>query len=305
MVSPIWRLVTSCRIKASSSFVMSWVECILGLSVLGSSRTCGHSSLMRCVGGSAVLSFYRLNNWVIQVDNQLLVDGVFVRRLRFIHLSVISSSLSSSLEWSYSICLINRSILVIRLNCAVVNWVFRNSRSVHEVIQHLSAFLQLFGSDWCSLVQVLFCCWWVGNCWSKELFSVDSLICNNLDWLFNVSAHSHFLFEVNFGKGIVFLSVLDLFVSFVYEMITSSNVVMSVILNTLNSILRVKLKFIQKTIEQFFLHRHLLFSWKQSHVSVSVLHLKRPCVAANVVNSVSSIWISIKYSFDEILALTR
>jgi hypothetical protein len=92
------------------------------------------------------------------------------------------------------------------------------------------------------------------------------------------SAHPHFLLEVNFRERIAFLTVFDFSVAFVDEVITGSDVVMTVIFNALLSIFGFELVLLEEAVEKLFIHWHLFFAWEETHISVSVLHLEGPGV---------------------------
>lgn len=81
--------------------------------------------------------------------------------------------------------------------------------------------------------------------------------------LFQVqSAHLHFSFKVNLGLLVTLLSVLDFLVSPVDEMIHCSDMVVSIVLNALLSVLLIKIELFYDLVEKLVLNRHLFFPWE-------------------------------------------
>lgn len=54
-------------------------------------------------------------------------------------------------------------------------------------------------------------------------------------------SHPHLLLEVHFGERVIVLSVLDLFVPLINEVVASSDVVVPIVFNALLSVLRLEL----------------------------------------------------------------
>lgn len=63
----------------SDSFVLGAVECSIVLRVVSSSRAGSDAGDMRRVRSIAVLALHWLDCRVVEVDNQILVDRIFVR----------------------------------------------------------------------------------------------------------------------------------------------------------------------------------------------------------------------------------
>lgn len=120
----------------------------------------------------------------------------------------------------------------------------------------------------------------------------------------SVVGQSHLLLEVNLLLGVVFLTVLQLLVSLVNQVVTGGDVVVTVVFDAFLSVLRFKFKLCQNVVVKLLFYGHFLFSWKQTHVSVSVLHLESPSVASDVVNGVPGVWIGVQNVAYQIFALT-
>lgn len=72
--------------------------------------------------------------------------------------------------------------------------------------------------------------------------------CINGHLLFGVVScisHPHLFLEIDFGELVALLSILDFLVPFVNKMITSSNVIMSVIFDTFLCILSIKVVLVK------------------------------------------------------------
>jgi len=67
-------------------------------------------------------------------------------------------------------------------------------------------------------------------------------------------------------------------------MITGSDVIVTVILYTLLRVLPVEIVLFKQFVEQFVFYRHLFFTWEETHISISVLHLECPCVISDIVH---------------------
>lgn len=111
--------------------------------------------------------------------------------------------------------------------------------------------------------------------------------------ILDIGAHPHLLLEVYLGQGIALLSILDLSVPLVYEMVAGSDVVMPVVLDALDGVLLVEIEVLEQTVEEFVFDWHLFLSWEEAHVSISIFYLQRPCVASDVVYCVSCVWVCV------------
>jgi hypothetical protein len=116
-------------------------------------------------------------------------------------------------------------------------------------------------------------------------------------------AHSHLLFEVYLSLVVGLLSVFDLAVSFVDQMVAGCNMVMTVIFNTFLSILPIKIVLDESLLKKFILDRHLFFAREQAHVPVAVLHLEGPCVVSDLAHRESCLWICVQDPSNHVLAL--
>ena len=76
-------------------------------------------------------------------------------------------------------------------------------------------------------------------------------------------------------------------------MIASRDVVVSVVLDALLCVLGFELVLLKKLVEEFILDWHLLLAWEEAHVPVSVLDLEGPSVRSDVVDGISSLWVSV------------
>ena len=108
---------------------------------------------------------------------------------------------------------------------------------------------------------------------------ISSVLADNLglvEVIITTCTHtlSHFLLEINLGKLVTLLSVLNLLVSLVNQVIACGDVVVSIVLDTLLSILSVKIELFNDFIVQLLLERHLLLPREVPHVSVSIFYLK-------------------------------
>ena len=92
----------------------------------------------------------------------------------------------------------------------------------------------------------------------------NSLICVNCHSLLSlwIRAHSHFLFEINFCLLVRVLPILDLSVPLVNQVIASSNMVVSVVLDTFLSVLFVEIVLGKKFVEELLVNWHLFFAWE-------------------------------------------
>jgi hypothetical protein len=104
---------------------------------------------------------------------------------------------------------------------------------------------------------------------------IHDIICSLLYllWL-QCSTHSHFLLEVELGLLVTLLAVLYLLVTLVDQVVACCDVVVPVIFDTLLSILLVEVEFVKDPIEQLVLNRHLLFTWKEAYIPISIFDLE-------------------------------
>ena len=109
-------------------------------------------------------------------------------------------------------------------------------------------------------------------CASSLLADNFGLIKIIISW--NISAQSHFLLEINLGKLIALLSILDLLVPLVNQVIACCDMVMPVVFNTLLSIFSIEIELFNDLLVELILQRHLFFTWKIAHISISILNLE-------------------------------
>lgn len=64
-------------------------------------------------------------------------------------------------------------------------------------------------------------------------------------WLFDVGSQSHLLLEVDLGDRVVILSILQLFVSLVDQVVACRDMVVTVVLNAFLAVLTFKLEFVK------------------------------------------------------------
>lgn len=62
----------------ANSFVLRAVECLIIFRIMSSSSACSDTSHVRSVRGIAILALHWLDSGVIQVHDQILIDGVLV-----------------------------------------------------------------------------------------------------------------------------------------------------------------------------------------------------------------------------------
>ena len=118
-----------------------------------------------------------------------------------------------------------------------------------------------------------------------------------------ISAEPHFPLEVDFSLLVAFLSIPQLLVSSVDQVVTSSDVVVPVVLDALLSVLAIKVEFVDDLVEQFILDRHLFLAWEQAHIPISILDLQRPGVVPDVLHAIPLLWIGIQDPPDQVFAL--
>lgn len=142
--------------------------------------------------------------------------------------------------------------------------------------------------------------------WIWRMIGVASIL-SSRRWFvsLDVSSKSHFLLEINLGELVALLSILDLLISLVNKVIASSDVVVPVVLNAFLSVLSVKVELLDNLLIELFLDRHFLLAGEESHVSVSIFYLQRPCVVSDFVHTESVLWICVQNSSDEVFALAR
>lgn len=134
--------------------------------------------------------------------------------------------------------------------------------------------------------------------WSRRLvgyISISNYSCLvlTINRIFDIGAHPHLLLEVDLRERIALLPILDLSISLVNEMVACSNMVVSIVFNTLNCILFVEIEIFKQSVEELVFDWHLLLSREEAHVSVSVFYLQGPCVTSDVVHCVSCVWVSV------------
>ena len=119
----------------------------------------------------------------------------------------------------------------------------------------------------------------------------------------DVGTHAHLLLEVDLGLLVAFLTVLELLVASINQVIAGGNMVVSVVLDTLLAIFTVKVEFFNDFVEQLLLHRHLLFAREQSLITVPIFHLKRPGVVSDVANTIALLRVRVENTPNQVLAL--
>ena len=311
LVVPHIRLVESLACLVHVSLVLRVIDHSLVLGIGSSCSGSGDSSDMR---GIAAFSLDWLSHRVVKVDDQVLVDGVLVGRLAVIRLldSIVhASSLGSAVVDSVrvleaSAVHVDRHVVVV-LNRRVVqrivpSAVVRDRRS--NILAHnLPALLHLLGVERSSHVEVLLVA--SGDRIRRVVGGVPWLVHHSLvGWIvLQSSAETHLLLKVDLGLLVGLLSIPQLLVSPVDEVVAGRDVVVAVVFNALLSILAVEVELVDDLVEQLVLNRHLLLAREQALVPVPVLDLERPGVVSDVVHVVPLLWIGVEYPANHVLAL--
>lgn len=123
--------------------------------------------------------------------------------------------------------------------------------------------------------------------------------------LFDRGRHFHFSFEVHFRLLVALLPIFQLLVPAVDQMVAGGDVVVSVVLDALLSVLPVERELVDDLVEQLLFDRHLLLAREEAHVAVAVLDEQGPRMVSNVADSVPLLWICVQNSSDDVLALAR
>ena len=117
--------------------------------------------------------------------------------------------------------------------------------------------------------------------------------------------HPHLLLEVDFSLVIALLSILDLSVPLVYQMVAGRDMVVSIVFNALLSILSVEIVFNEQFFKEFILHRHLFLAGEEAHISISIFYLQRPGMIPDVCHREPRLWVRIQNSSYQIFTLAR
>jgi hypothetical protein len=104
---------------------------------------------------------------------------------------------------------------------------------------------------------------------------------------------------------VALLSIFELSVSLVDQVIACSDVVMAIVLDALLSVLTIKVVFDESLLEKFILYWHFFLSRKKTHITVFILDLKSPSVVPDVSDRKSGFGISIEDPPDHVFALSR
>ena len=132
----------------------------------------------------------------------------------------------------------------------------------------LSSIFDLFRvSDWSGHIQILLLLS-SDNVWLWRLILANSLSINSLIGVDSLSLldccwigpESHFLFEIDFCLLVGLLSIFKLFISLVDEMITCSDMVVSIVLDTFLSVLSIEFIFFKQFLVKLFVNWHLFFA---------------------------------------------
>lgn len=204
-------------------------------------------------------------------------------------------------------CIVLNSIVINRIIPYLGNILHRRADDLVELPSFLLLRVQRGGH-----VQILFIV--VCNMWPRGLIDripltlhygfVLSIICG-LSSLFDGCGHLHLALEVHLGLLIALLSVLELLVAPVDQVVARSDVIMSIVLYTLLSILAIKVEFFDNLVEQFLFDGHFLLAWEEALVAIAVLDQEGPSVVPYLVYSVPLLGIRIQNTSDDVLALAR
>ena len=121
----------------SLCFLISTIECIIFViqCVIGTGCTCSDTSNMSCICGITIFTFNWFHYRIIQVDDKIFIDCVFIRRFwfsdRLSTLVIVTSSLCASVISSNSIIrwlLLLLSIITpfhysSMLDCLIIYWI--------------------------------------------------------------------------------------------------------------------------------------------------------------------------------------
>ena len=287
-------------------FVLSCVEDGLVLVGVGRARCRGSdASYVRRV---RALSLDRLCDGIVQIDDEVLVDGVLVRGLAClcscrVGTRVHTPSLSASLVVRrHSLRVLVASIAAV-LDCRVIKGVVlaacvRNRRA--DVVIHLAAMLDLLGVDGRCHVQVLLT---GARGVRREVCCSAGIMPRLVSLILDVGPHAHLLLEVDLGLLVAFLAVFQLLVASINQVVAGGDVVVSIVLDALLGVFTVKVKLLDNFAEQLIFHGHLLFAREQSLITVPVFHLQGPSVVSDVTNAIALLRVRVKDSPDQVLAL--
>lgn len=151
--------------------------------------------------------------------------------------------------------------------------------------------------QWSSHIEILFT--WSSIWCRRVVIGISAIIF--LILVFHT--YTHPFFKIDFGLLIGLLSVLKFFVTPVYQVITGSDMIVSVILYTFCSIFTIKIELLNNLDEKFFLHWHFLFAREQSLIPIFVFDLQGPSMVPNVIDTKALLWISVQNSSNQIFAL--
>ena len=131
---------------------------------------CSNACYVSCICSVTILTFYWLNYWIIKINYKIVINSVFIWRFWFSnwmnYLSVVSSSLSSSVESSNSFVWWSELLIILFVNGSmlyslIVEWlisILLNSLDwwPYEVIHNFSSILYLLWVKWSCHIKVLF-----------------------------------------------------------------------------------------------------------------------------------------------------
>ena len=132
--------------------------------------------------------------------------------------------------------------------------------------------------------------------WRVILISNIAHYCGLICWVNSygiLCTHSHFFLKIYFGLLIALVSILNLSISFINQMIARRDMVMTVILDAFLSILSVKIILHEELFEELVLNWHFLLAREESHVTVAIFHLKGPSVVSDVGDAETSIGVCV------------
>jgi len=202
---------------------------------MSASGTRSYSCDMCCICRITVLSFDWFDCRIIQIDYQVLVDCIFIRRFwvaywlyNLIHSSCLCPTMVSCDSIILTILLVVLKIDAfvrtgIMLNGIIINWVFSDLINVlHRWTHHFVQFpaLLLFRVQWSCHIEILLLI--VNDVRTRRLINGVSLTLHHrlilligcsLCRFFDGRWHFHLPFEIHFGLLVTLLSVLELLIS--------------------------------------------------------------------------------------------
>ena len=212
---------------------------------------------MSGIGCITVFSLHWLDHGIVEFDDQIIVNFVLLGRFRLsdrwipaIVASCLSSPMVSGNPLVVSIIL-HVDIFTSVLNRLVVKRVVSGFADIvwrHEVIDF--AVFDLLGVDGRRHVEVVLLRLSSGVVGRLVPVVVDHSLVGCVDghllfWVVSSISHSHLFLEVDLGELVAFLPILDFLIPLVNKMITSGNVIVSVIFDTFLRILSIKVILIE------------------------------------------------------------